>query len=70
MELGVWKRAFSFSAQQEETCLACPTESDATLLPQRVEEKIPSCAVTAQPKGHCHNSVNEKSLFFELCFLQ
>lgn len=40
--------------------------NDTTLLPLQEEKKIIPCPVIALPMGDHHNSVNERSLHFEL----
>lgn len=42
------------------------TGRDPILLPPQEQEKNPPCPVTTQPTGDCHNSTNEKSLYFKL----
>ena len=50
----------------EKKYLDSSTGSDTYLGPQQEEEKIPLCPIIAQSMGSCHNSANEKSLYFEL----
>lgn len=73
MESGGLKREPSCTCHSTHTAdpkkkrcnLTSLTGSDTTFPPQQEEEKNPACPVTAQPTGNCHNSANEKSLYFK-----